>query len=197
MKAVNRFTLILTLCFFALAASKIQAQVRINRVQFNDNVPPYQWSNIVIELQAERIDKAHQAPITRYANQIKVLLTLAYKHPNTNKYEFYQSEATLVSLEIGKRKQFAFWMPQIIVERDRLSREPDYWSIDLTVNGKPITTSNSSHTQSKNFKNRESLQNFKQQAKNKAQKNTGILVPTYLSPNPYIDTRTPPAFIRK
>ena len=188
--------LVVILCLTSGLFAK-EAAVSVSKVSFNNNVLPYRWNNMVIELQANRSPASGENQ-ARYVERIKVKVTIAYGKGNDEMdFGFYSSEATLITLEVGKRKEIAFWMPYSVVQRDNLSKVPNYWLVELEVDGKSIRPGKKRGARSSNFKSIESINYFKQQANDRASDNKGIFVPTYLSPNPYIDEREPPAFIRE
>lgn len=187
------FLITALLCGTAVAQ---KLPVEVSRVNFNSSVSPYRWNNIVIQLQPNA-NPDPEAVNPRYVNNIKVILTLGYEVRSTKSYAFYQAEATIVTLEVAKKKEIAFWMPYDVVERDNLPKEPRFWLIELEVDGQQLDLVGANNKSfSSRFKDRSSIENFKNQASGQLSKTDGILVPTYLSPNPYID-RSPPAFIRK
>ncbi|WOO41887.1 hypothetical protein [Rubellicoccus peritrichatus] len=180
---------------FAHAQQKLP--VEVSRVNFNSNARPYKWNNIVIQLQANQ-NPDPQAANPRYVDNITVTLTLGYESKGASPFTFYQAEATLVTLETGKKKEIAFWMPYDVVQRDNLPKEPKYWIVELEVNGQQLNLLvDNKKSFSSGFTNLDSINGFKSQASGKLSETDGILVPTYLSPNPYIDQREPAAFIRK
>ncbi len=194
----------LSRCLFylliALSVSGLQAQdkapVDVSRVQFNSSTRPFKWNNVVIELQANE-NPDPKAPNPRYVDEIRVIVTLGYKSDGSDGFTFYQSEATLITLQVGKKKDVAFWMPYDVVERDNLPKEPEYWIVELEVKGQAVDQIQNSSSFSSKFTGRASIENFKNMSRSKLGDTEGILVPTYLSPNPPIDTREPAAFIRK
>lgn len=188
------FVLLSLFCGSALAQ---KLPVEVSRVNFNNRTGPFKWNNIVIQLQANE-NPDPQAYNSKYVDNITVILTLGYETKTKNEFVFYQSEATIITLETGKKKEMAFWMPYSVVERGNLSKEPKYWLVELEVNGQQLdllTSNNKSY--SSGFTGRSSVEGFKSQASGKLSETEGILVPTYLSPNPYVESREPPAFIRK
>lgn len=188
----------LILLLTGLSLASLQAQkypADVKNVDFNSNVRPYGWNNIVIEIEANE-NPDPNAPNSRYVDNIRVSLLLGYEGPKDGEFTFYNAEATVVTIETGDSKLVGFWMPFDIVERDDLPREPKFWIVELEVDGKALDLLQNSKSFSSSFPSRESIENFKRQANSKLTETEGILVPTYLSPNPYVDSREPPAFIR-
>jgi len=164
-------------------------------VDFRANVAPYRWNAIFIDLKANR-NTSPDAIDSQYVDNVKVILTLGYEL-GEQQFAFYQSEVTLVSLEQSDRKRITFFMPKEIVDRDELDNEPEYWTIDLEVNGEmlPMRRDRSSTS----ISDAESLNYFKNAYASAIAETRGILVPAHRSPYGYGygERREPPAVIWK
>ena len=177
----------------SLAAQK--APITVDNVKFNSGVSPYDWNNIVIKLRANS-NPDPEAANPRYVDNITVRLSVAYEDgANKGKYVAFESEVTIATIEVGKDKTFAFWIPYDIVERGNFGKEPFGWVIELQGDGKKLPM-NRDNTSS-NITNDAALQSFYTNAVSPtANENEGIMMPYYLSPYGPVD-REPPAFIRK
>lgn len=163
------------------------------RVDFKANVSPYQWNAIFIELTANK-NIAPDTRNSRYVDHIKVILTLGYKLAK-QEFAFYQAAVTLVALEQNNSARIAFFMPREIVQRDNLDTEPEYWTVDLVVDGEPLPMRRDRSSRSIN--NAEQLQYFRNAYAAAIAETKGILVPAHLSPYGYGfgAKREPPAII--
>jgi hypothetical protein len=170
--------------------------VTVSDVKFNNSVGQYSWNNVVVKLSAnENIDKEALNP--KYVDNIGVRITLGYNvgTRKENNYYFLRSEVTIATMEIGQDKTFAFWIPEDIVDRGNLGNEPEFWVIELSLDGRTM------QLQPENMCSRfnrsgATPETFLNNASSNVSKTEGILVPYYLSPYGPVD-RSPPAFIRK
>ncbi|MBC2594680.1 hypothetical protein H5P28_10450 [Ruficoccus amylovorans] len=169
--------------------------VVVQNVNFNSSVSPFDWNNIIVKVRGQE-NPNKEALNDKYVDNVGVRMTLGYRvgNPRDNKFYFLQSEVTIATLEIGKDKSFAFWVPYDIIKRGNFNKEPDYWVIELTVDGQalPMRPSNTS----RNVTDAAGLTSFMNAANAQVGQTEGIMMPGYLSPYPPID-RSPAAFIRK
>lgn len=190
---------LVTVWIAILAVVVTQAQdfpIRVDRVEFNDNVRPYDWTNVEIELEATS-NELPDARDRNWVDDVKITVTLAYESPvEKGSYDFYRASLTLISLEVGKDKTVGFWLPREIVERDDLREEPDFWVVQVSAGGQeaPIDKDNVSSKLS----DRSRVDNFLNTAAAGIEKTNGYLVPTHLSPYPFdfFDKREPAAAVR-
>lgn len=196
MRTLTRIACILLPVLLAHGALAQNAPVDVRRVDFNRNEGPLRWNNVVVEVQALE-NPNPEAPNSRYVDNIKIIVTLGYEGPGDG-FTFYRAEATLVTLQVRSSKKVGFWMPAEVVQRDNLPQEPRFWLVEIEVDGQPVDLIGNRRTFSSNFQNRQSIESFKSMASGQVGKTEGIFVPTYLSPNPYVESgRDIPAFIRK
>lgn len=170
--------------------------VDINRVDFRNSVRPFNWNLVAVEVEAFR-NPDPEASNPRYVDDIIITVTLGYENQNGDGFTFYQTEANLVTLETRKSKEIGFWMPYAVVERDNLPKEPKFWLVELEVAGQKLDLLSNDKSFSSSFTSRQSIEGFLRQASSGLSETEGIFVPYYLSPNPPLDTREPPAFVRK
>jgi hypothetical protein len=81
-----------------------------------------------------------KAPNKKWVDKVKVTVTQIYK-TDSKKFEdwnYYRASATILTLEVGasNSRSVLFYLPSDIVKRDRLSKEPDYYFVQLEVAGK-------------------------------------------------------------
>ncbi len=171
------------------------APITVDNVKFNSGVNPYDWNNITIKLRANN-NPDPEAINPRYVDNITVRMAVAYETKSENqKFIAFECEVNIATMEVGKDKTFALWIPYDIVERGNFGKEPYGWAIEIQVDGKKLQPTRDNT--SSNISNDAALQSFYSNAVNPtASENEGVMVPYYLSPYGPID-RSPPAFIRK
>ena len=191
------FRCILPLLFLFAGLLNLHAQERpvvVADVDFNNSVGNYRWNNVTVKLRAI-VNPDPKAYNEKYVDNVGIRVTLGYLiDRRENTFYFLQTEATIATLEINQDKLLAFWIPYDIVERGDLANEPDYWIIELTVDGKAVPMDKPNTSSS--ISDLAAAQIFLNRANADASKTEGILVPYYLSPYAPVD-RSPPAFIRK
>lgn len=179
-----------------LGAATEKPPADIKKVDFRSGEGAFDWNLVAVEVEANE-NPDPDAPNPNYVDNIRVIVTLGYEKESGDGFTFYQAEATIVTLERGDSKRVGFWLPFDIVERDDLPQEPRYWIVELEVNGKKLDLLSNSASFSSKFTSRQSVEGFLAQASSQLSATEGIFVPGYLSPNPPIDGREPPAFIRR
>ncbi len=142
---------------------------------------PGTWQEIEAEIKGGG-SADPQAPNPRFASNIKVLLSLAYqaRAGKTERYVFFQSEATLVALEKNRRVKVFFYLPPEAAERDGLPAKPYAYLVELEAGGRPLPLRSNNYSPSIGDPAR--LFNFKDKIRSEAEKNEGVLVPIYLTP---------------
>lgn len=173
--------LTLSLCFAQYAfAQEIPAEVNsINFKSLRDD-----WVQMEIEIQADK-NTAEDAKNERFVDNIKVMAYLGYERDSKAKsFDFYKAQAEIISIEQGKQKKVHFFMPGVIVNRDRLPKTPPYYFVALEVDGVVLPLSNEAY--SKGSLNNETLRSMKQKADTESEPNDFILMPHYNAPRDII-----------
>lgn len=121
-------------------------------------------------------------------DNIRVVVTLGYKHSRSTSETdlmFYRSEVMIATMKINDTRRLAFWLPYDIVSRDNYKREPEYWIIEMFVNGEQVQPDRTQVSSSlmRGGDPAANLAGFKGIADSKVQANDGILRPTYLTIN--------------
>lgn len=195
MSILRNSVLVLALVFAAtLGASAADQPVEVSgSVDFKSDVGNLKWNAIYIDLRANKNPKP-DAPNPQYVDDIEVTLTVGYDH-GSSKFSFYQASMTLISLKQGEKKRIAFFIPREIVERDTLPREPDFWTIDIAIEGQelPMVKDRASSSVADAAR----LSSFKNAYSSKISETEGILMPAHLSPYGFGsgERREPPAVI--
>lgn len=182
----------LTLLPAALPA-QADAPLKVNRVKFNNNVNPFDWNNMEIELEAQRTP----GTASEYVDDIEVTVTLAYEQDDAEGFLMFRSSVEIITLQVGDSRLITFWLPYDVVERYDLDNEPKYWIVDLSVAGQvlPVEISDKGERFSRNITTPQVLSSFRSRADAEASANDGVLRPQYLSPYPP-QTREPAAYRR-
>ena len=172
---MKRFILLtLSLCFAQLSfAQEIPAEVTdINFRSLRDD-----WVQMEIKIRANR-NTAEDAKNERFVDNIKVMAYLGYEiNAKEKSFDFYKAEVEIVSIEQGKQKEVHFFMPGVVVDRDRLPKVPPYYFVALEVDGKVFPLSNNAY--SRDSLNKDTLRSMKQKADAESEKNDFILMPHY------------------
>ena len=116
----------------------------------------------------------------RFANRVRVGFNLAIQQPfGAKELQFYRSAVTAPALGVG-RQVFRFYLPPEVVERDRITRDARFWTVDLGVAGKAVPRG--SNQVSDGFSSVGAVANFTQQLVRNAAANDGVLRPRHLTP---------------
>jgi hypothetical protein len=185
---MKKLSALFCLCLFALSTSVFAQSregptlVQVTDVDFNSKVRPFDWSNMVIELEAQQ-NEDPDARNPRYVENIKVTVTLGYEIEGGT-IDYYQSSAEIIALEVSQKRSIAFWLPEVIVERDNLNEEPTYWLIELEAAGRPVPLDERRHFNRSKLRDYNMIQGFKARAAEATAATAGYLLPTYLTPYP-------------
>lgn len=169
--------LTLSLCFVSFAFSQnIPAEVdAIDFKSLDDD-----WVQMEIQIRANK-NTLEDAKNERFVDNIKVMAYLGYERDSkTKSFDFYKAQVEIISIEQGEEKNVYFYMPGVIVDRDRLPKEPTYYFVALEVDGKVLPLSNNAYSQ--NSLNRDTLRSMKQKADAESDANDFILRPHYHAP---------------
>jgi len=172
--------------------------VVVKNVKFSSKVNPYKDYLVEVEIEPMFNPDADNAPNPKYVDDIKVTLLIGYELPNKDReFKFHICEVDIATMEVRQSRKIGFWLPYDIAERDDVSKEPQYWYIDLEVDGNkiPITKRNVGDRACSELRNPTAIQSMQNQASNATE---GVLLPGYLSGNGYLERGDKrPAFIRE
>ncbi|MEO0510028.1 MAG: hypothetical protein AAF065_09230 [Verrucomicrobiota bacterium] len=163
-------TLLLLATFSVLRA---QEAITIDRVDFNSLRDD--WIQVEIELSCNG-NPSPEARDKRYVENIKVKAYLAYGEPGA--FDFYTSEVEIIIMEQGDDNNVYFYLPGLIVERDQLSTDPDFYYVEVSVGDAAQQPQKAA--MSSNIPNLESLNSFKSLANSSGSDNDHLLMPIYL-----------------
>ncbi|MGZ0656668.1 hypothetical protein ACWPKO_06525 [Coraliomargarita sp. W4R53] len=153
-----------------------QEAIKVDRVDFNSLRDD--WIQMEIELSCEG-NPSEAARNRNYVEKIKVKAYLAYvRDASSREYDYYTSEAEIVVMEKGDDNNVYFYLPGLIAERDQLKTDPDFFFVEVSVDGeaqKPQKAAMSS-----NIPNLDILNSFVAKADAEGAENEHILMPIYL-----------------
>ena len=153
-----------------------QEDIRVDRVDFNSLRDD--WIQMEIELSCEG-NSAEEARDKDYVEKIKVKAYLGYtRDASTRSFDYYTSEIEILIMEKGDDNNVYFYLPGLIVERDQLKTDPDFYYVEVSVNGsaqKPQKVAMSS-----NIPNLDILNSFISKADAEGVGNEHVLMPIYL-----------------
>ena len=173
-----------------------QEDIRVDRVDFNSLRDD--WIQMEIELSCEG-NSAEEARDKDYVEKIKVKAYLGYtRDASAPSFDYYTSEIEILIMEKGDDNNVYFYLPGLIVERDQLKTDPDFYYVELSVNGgaqKPQKVAMSS-----NIPNLDILNSFISKADAEGAGNEHVLMPIYLLSGSGVDlgrVSQLPAFLRR
>ncbi len=175
------------------AAGPLAGTVTVSKVDFQRRVGSYEWNAMTIELTADTERRA-----TTWLNNIKVEVILGFKVADRPTPLVLRAEAELVALERRSRKTVVFLIPREVVEQFQLAQVPDFWAIDLSVQGQALPHAPRDNRRSASVETPAFLDGFREAAGAQQAANLGMLVPIYLSPYSEEEFgRQPPAYLRR
>lgn len=164
------FALLLT----ALTVSAQQA-IEVKRVDFKKTSD--RWIQMEVQLSCEG-NSAADARDPRFVEKINVKVYLAYtRDASARLYDYYTSEVDIIMMEKGDDNNVYFYLPELIVERDQLQTTPDFYYVEISVDGQ--TQDPQKEAMSSSIANIDILNSFISKAKSEASVNDHFLMPIY------------------
>ena len=163
---------------FLAASLMLQAEedIRVDRIDFNSLRDD--WMQMEIELSCEGNSK-EDARDKDYVEKIKVKAYLGYtRDASARSFDYYTSEIEILIMEKGDDNNVYFYLPGLIVERDQLKTDPDFYYVEVSVNG--IAQKPQKAAMSSNIPNLDILNSFISKAKSEGTDNAHVLMPYYL-----------------
>jgi len=161
--------------FLATSLFAQQYPVEVSDVDF-DGGGSDEPIRLTIELDAHSSDDRFQ--VGNYIKDVGVTVTVAWEY-DAGQIVFFRSKVNLVGLEVGDSNEVAFFVPNETVEMYRLSRDPTYWYIQLSVGGQEIPSQSSDISSSLRAGGRAAT--FLSRANAEVEGNKGIMLPAYLT----------------
>lgn len=174
---MKRFILLTLSLFIAQMAFAQNPPAQVDNIKFKNLQDD--WVEMEVKIKANR-NLSPTAKSERFVDNIKVLGYFAYQDSKTKAFDFYKAEVQVISIEQGKTENVYFYMPGIVVKRDRLPKTPPYYFVALEINGQiqPID----SRAYSKSTLNDQSIISMKTKADAESEPNDYILKPSYHAP---------------
>lgn len=152
------------------------------------------WLELAVELEARPAAERSG----RVTGPLRVEALLAHEMPATagaaRRWVFYRSAAELVGLTAG-RTQVRFYLPPVVLQRDRLTGAPRFWEIVLT--GPELAPPVAERRMAPALTDAAVYRSFREKIATEAPANDGILRPQYLTPFARDPQRVAPAFVRR
>lgn len=172
-----RFLLIL-LSIFTVSASFAAEAVSVDRVKFNSLRDD--WVQMEIQISCDG-NPAQDAKNPRYLEDVTVKAYLTYSEDGAARaFTYYMSEVEIMIMEKGETYNVYFYLPGLIVERDRLKTEPDFYYVELSIGDTPLEPQRDAMSSS--ITSASMLENMKGKAMAEGEANADILMPIYYAP---------------
>ncbi|MBT5903160.1 MAG: hypothetical protein HOH58_13730 [Opitutaceae bacterium] len=118
--------------------------------------------------------------VGKFAHRVQIAFNLAHQSAaEATDLQFYRASVTTAALETG-RATFRFYLPPVIVARDRLAGDARFWTVDLSIDGQAQPPDRQQIAAG--FSSAAAVANFRQQLSERAPVNDGILLPRHLVP---------------
>ena len=174
--------------------------VRLSRLQFGQarlDGMREDWMEIVVELEGGRNTEGPQEN-EKFVSGVEVALNLAFlaSGGQGRSDHFFRSAAKVATIGQGEKRKLYFYISPEVIRRDRLSRQPDAYLIEIRVGGSQIPT-RSAHVSS-NLRDAARVETFRNRVGLESRRNDGLLVPIYETPFFYFreKLKDSPAYIR-
>lgn len=184
------------LALFVATISSVcaQAPITVERVKFD--AVGNDWMQVEIELMCN----GNPSPDARnkdFVENIVVKPLIGYSL-GKGEFQFYSAEVEVMIMEARDKNSVYFYMPGPVVERDDLPARPEYYYIEISVNGVAQEASRDGAAISSNISSLEMLQNMQSKAQSQLAENENLLLPVYFTPVEYSSkARNLPVFIRR
>jgi hypothetical protein len=188
--------------FIALLAivslSFARDSISVDRVDFNSLRDD--WTQMEVQLSCAG-NTSPEAKNVRFVENVKVRVYLAYKReggadsgaPN---FDYYTAEVEIIIMERGDDNNLYFYLPGMIVERDQLPVDPDYYYVEISIDGDEQSPQKTA--MSRSIGSPAILDSFLSKANSEGAKNEHILMPVYYAPAAYLGRISDlPLFLRR
>lgn len=164
----------LFVCAAPLAAQ--QQAIEVDGVNFDSLRDD--WIQMEVELSCNG-NPSPDARSDKFVEKIGVKVYLAFeRNAAAREFDYYTSEVEIIIMESNDSNNVYFYLPGKIVERDRLKEDPDYYYVEITIDGEAQTPQKDA--MSGNISNAEVLNSFVSRADSDGSVNEHLLMPIYL-----------------
>lgn len=151
--------------------------IRVEDIDFKKTNDRWIQMEVKLSCQGNPLPEARHS---RYVEKIKVKVYLAFRQrASGNLYDYYTSEVEIIIMEQGDQNNVYFYLPELIVERDQLSTTPDFYYVEISVNGKDLKPQKSAI--SSGITSADMLGSFVSKAESEGSANEHLLMPIYLT----------------
>ena len=169
-------TLFLSALFVGLISATAQEAIMVESVDFNSLRDDKLQIEIKLSCEGNFDSEARDKD---FVEDIQVKAYLAYlRDAQERLFDYYTSKVEIVIMEKGDDRNVYFYLPGLIVQRDQLKTDPDFFYIEVTVNGQVQKPQNTA--MSGNIPNLDVLNSFISKADSESGVNEHILSPIYL-----------------
>ena len=168
------------LAFTSLSSAR--ESITVERIDFNSLRD--KWTQMQVELSCAGNDSA-EARDPRFVENVKVKVYLAYKlkgkaESGAPNFDYYTAEVEIIIMERGDDNNLYFYLPGMIVERDQLPVDPDYYYVEISIDGEGLAPQKGA--MSRSISNPTILDSFLSKADSEGADNDHILMPVYYAP---------------
>ncbi|MGF1482936.1 MAG: hypothetical protein ACFBZ8_01075 [Opitutales bacterium] len=114
------------------------------------------------------------APNERWIDKVDVTLIIAFVNERSQSIQAYSSTARLVAVEADEEERIFFYLPQEILERDRISGDPYAYLVEFKVDGDDIARPGGDPYDNQSAQT--TVENFKSAIRDSLADNAGILM---------------------
>jgi hypothetical protein len=178
-------TFLSILCIFSCVLSlSANSPLEVDAVDFNK--PGDDWVQMEIQLSCNE-NTLPDAKNPDFVDNAKVTAYVTYASDDKpGEFSYYMSEVAIVSMERGEKYNVYFYLPGLIVERDGLKNEPEYYYVKLSIGDVEMPLEGGSAAMSRSIKSPQALESMISNAKAADSDNKGIFMPHYLAPAEYL-----------
>ena len=169
-------TLFLSALFVGLLSATAQEAIMVESVDFNSLRDDKLQIEIKLSCDGNFDSEARDKD---FVENIQVKAYLAYERDAQERsFDYYTSKVEIIIMEKGDDRNIYFYLPGLIVQRDQLKTDPDFFYIEVTVDGQVQKPQNTA--MSANIPNLDILNSFISKADSEGGVNEHILTPIYL-----------------
>lgn len=169
-------TLFLLALFVGLLSATAQEAIMVESVDFNSLRDDKLQIEIKLSCDGNFDSEARDKD---FVENIQVKAYLAYERDAQERsFDYYTSKVEIIIMEKGDDRNVYFYLPGLIVQRDQLKTDPDFFYIEVTVDGQVQKPQNTA--MSGNIPNLDILNSFISKADSEGGVNEHILTPIYL-----------------
>ena len=170
------FLLFLFTLFAGALSATAQEAIKVDRVDFNS----LRDDKLQVEIELSCDENLNpDARKKDFVENIRVKAYLAFERDAQERsFDYYTSEVEIIVMEKGDDKNVYFYLPGLIVERDQLKTDPDFYYIQVTVDEQLQKPQNAA--MSSNIPNLDILNSFVSKADAEGGANEHLLTPIYL-----------------